>query len=99
MPELIRITEIKLRWFGTADDGKQLELFTENPNAIYPLATIIADDDERLFLEIYSDGNLIQMPVDQIQQAFQKAEGEVHSEKWYEQNVYPKSDDTQPPTA
>ena len=92
-----RLGKINLQWFGSVDQGKQLELIAadskgkEAEGYPYPLATIIADDStEELFLELNLGEEAVQIPVEEVKKAFLAAVGEVHSEKWYEKNVYPK---------
>jgi len=92
-----RADKIKLQWFGSVDQGKQLELIAADskgkeiegyPN---PLATIVADEStEDLLLELYFGEEAVQIPVEEIKMSFEAAVGEVHSEKWFERNVYPK---------
>jgi hypothetical protein len=87
--------EAQLQWLGTVNDGKQLELFAEIEGLMQPLITLVADDaDESLWFEIRSGEHLVQVPVSQIQRMLEMARGEVHSEAWYEANVYKTSSDT-----
>lgn len=80
----------ELLWFGTVDEGKKLVINSVFDNVSWDLVTISADDqDESLWFEIEVDGKIIQIPLDQIKEAIDAALGEVHSESWYEKNVYP----------
>lgn len=86
--EIIR-PEIKLIWFGTADEGKKLVIGT----GIGDLITIVADDkDESLWFEVQVGDKIAQIPLEKIREAIESALGEVHSESWYENNVYPDKD-------
>lgn len=81
--------KIELLWLGTVDQGKQLEVNSQFDNLSNPLATIVADDkDESLWFEVYVDDKIVQIPLDVIKNAVEAAPGEVHSESWYEKNVY-----------
>ncbi|MCL6416910.1 hypothetical protein MIB92_14710 [Aestuariirhabdus sp. Z084] len=82
--------ETELLWFGTVDDGKKLVINSTIDNLSWDLVTISADDkDESLWFEIELDGKIVQIPLDQVKKAIESAPGEVHSESWYENNVYP----------
>lgn len=82
----------ELLWFGTVDDGKKLVINSTFDNLSWDLATISADDkDESLWFEIEVNGKIVQIPLELVKMAIESAPGEVHSESWYEQNVY--SDD------
>lgn len=94
MSEPIRIKDLKMQWLATVDAGKQLELYSERDDLPYPIATIVADDEEQLFLEIHVDGKCLQVSVVQILKAFVLAQNDVHSEKWHEQNTYPDVEKT-----
>ena len=86
--------ESKLQWFGTVDQGKQLEIAVDVNGVAHVLATVIADEqDESLWVEFYIGSDIIQIPITQVQRALSLAIGEVHSEAWYERNVYPKISD------
>jgi hypothetical protein len=81
--------KIELLWFSTVDQGKQLELNAKIDGVPYPLATVVADEqDESLWLEIRVDDMIVQVPLATIHEALVAAPGNVHSEAWYEQNGY-----------
>ncbi|MGO4550586.1 hypothetical protein AB4059_05720 [Lysobacter sp. 2RAF19] len=85
--------DLRLSWLGTPDAGKQLELWATIGGVDHQLAAIIADDaDESLWIEFYVDGKIVQIPVTRLRQALDAAIDEVHSETWYEKNVYPSPD-------
>lgn len=87
--------DIRTQWLLTVDEGKQLEIFGEIDGLGYSLATIVADAaDESLWFEVYVNGIVVQIPLDVVRQAVAAAPGEVHSESWYEANVYTQSKDT-----
>lgn len=88
--DIIRPTT-ELLWFGTVDDGKKLLLNANLDGKSYDLVTIVADDeDESLWFEIYVDEKIVQIPFHLVQKAIELAPGEVHSESWYEKNIYNK---------
>jgi hypothetical protein len=88
--EILRPTT-ELLWFGTVDDGKKLLVNATLDGKSYDLATIVADDeDESLWFEIYVGEKIVQIPLHVIQKAIESAPGEVHSESWYENNIYSK---------
>ena len=80
----------ELLWFGTVDDGKKLIINSIIDDLSHDLVTISADDkDESLWFEIVVEGKIVQIPLDQVKEAIESAKGKVHSESWYEHNVYP----------
>lgn len=86
--------EARLQWVGTVDAGRQLELFADIGDMVYPLLTVVADDtDESLWLEFKAEEHLVQIPVARILEMLEAAPGEVRSETWYVNNVYSKSDE------
>ena len=81
--------ETEVQWFGTVDDGKQLELNATFDGKSKILANIVAEDkDVSLWFEFYLEEKIIQIPLERIQELINLAPGEVHSETWYEENVY-----------
>ena len=83
--------EIELQWLGTVDQGKQLEISATIDDVVHAIATIVADgDDESLWFEVYVNDQVVQIPINKVREALDMAIGEVHSEEWYEKNVYPK---------
>jgi len=59
----------------------------------YSVATIRADEsDETLLLEIYTEEGIVQIPVSELQRVLNMAAGEVHSEHWYENNIYKENE-------
>ena len=78
----------ELIWFSTVEDGKKLVINTNDGDLSHDLVTITADDtDESLWFEMQND-QLVQIPLAVIKEALEVAAGEVHSETWYEKNVY-----------
>ena len=89
--------KVELLWLSTVDQGKQLELNSQIGGMSYQLATIVADEqDESLWLELYVDEMIVQVPLATIQEALASAHGNVHSEAWYEANGYYESGDLSP---
>lgn len=79
----------ELIWFSTVEDGKKLVINTNDGNLSHDLVTITADDtDESLWFEIMQNDQLVQIPLTVIKEALEVAAGEVHSEIWFEKNVY-----------
>ena len=79
----------ELIWFSTVEDGKKLVINTNDGDLSHDLVTITADDtDESLWFEIMQNDQLVQIPLAVIKEALEVAAGEVHSETWYEKNVY-----------
>ena len=86
---------ITLSWLGTVSQGKQLELGATIDTENLILATIVADDtDESLWFELYIENQAVQIPLEAISKAIEAAKQDVHSEAWYEKNVYPSSEST-----
>ena len=89
---IVHRPEVELLWCGTVDEGKQLELSATINGVGHALATIVADDkDESLWFEVYVNGECVQIPLSVIEKILTLAHGEVHSETWYVENVYPKT--------
>lgn len=85
MQKKILRPDIELLWLGTVDQGRQLELNTVIAGTSYPLATIVADEqDESLWFELEVDGMTVQIPLATVQEALSAAPDGVHSEAWYE---------------
>ena len=81
----------ELIWLGTVDEGKKLVINTNNGNLSDDLITITADDcDESLWFEIVQNDQVVQISLAVIKEALEMA-SEVHSESWYEKNVYNKT--------
>ncbi|MDR2334603.1 MAG: hypothetical protein LBE61_14085 [Burkholderiaceae bacterium] len=86
--------DTRLQWFGTVDAGKQLELFAEIDGIGHPLMTIVASDlDESLWLEFEAGQHFVRVPLAIVREMLDAAPGNVHSEAWYEKNVYSKPED------
>ncbi len=90
-----RLTKVSAQWLGTVDQGMRLEIVAMDSkglpleNISYPLATILADEEsEELLFEIYTNEGIVQFPLSDLKRAIDASEGEVHSEAWYEKNVY-----------
>ena len=83
--------EIETLWLGTVDQGKQLEINATVNGLSTPLATVVAEaPGESLWLEVYVNETAVRIPLETVSEIIQAAEGEVHSEAWYEENVDPK---------
>ena len=75
--------------FGTVDDGKKLLINTVINGKSNDIVTITADDsDESLWFEIVVEDKIVQLPLELVKRAIELAPEDVHSETWYEKNVY-----------
>lgn len=74
---------------ATVDQGKQLELHAEIDGKDHILLNVSADEqDESRWVGMEYNGNFVQIPLELIKSLVHQAEEEVHSETWYEANVY-----------
>ncbi|MBL4774131.1 MAG: hypothetical protein JKX98_11255 [Alcanivoracaceae bacterium] len=86
------------QWFASVDEGKQLEIVeVDNDGKLIsdsadPLMSFFKNDSDELHLEFNTDKGVIQIPTKNILEAIALAEKDCNSEKWYEDNVYPKID-------
>lgn len=78
-----------------SDFGMTAELYIETGKRSvdealdYPLLKVYADENsEEKYVEISSNGNLIQIPMEAMKDFLSFAEKEVHSEAWYEKNIF-----------
>lgn len=86
---------VRLQWLGTVDEGRQLELAAEIDGLDHILLAVLADDsDESLWLEFEAGKHLVQIPLASVVEMLEAAPKEVHSEAWYERNVYPNIENT-----
>ena len=70
-----------------------MELSAEIDGMIWELVHVVADDkDESLWVQVWVGETLVQMPIQIIQALLDRAKEEVHSETWFEQNVFSKID-------
>lgn len=77
--------KLEMCWLTTVDKGRQLELNFTDGDEIFAAALIFADDtDESLFVEVEVGERLVQIPAEQLLEALRAAEGQVHSEAWFE---------------
>jgi hypothetical protein len=98
----INPVRIKLQWFGSVDEGRQLELLavdeagTPLSDHCYPLITLLKDEvHEELHVELYTEKGTVQIRAKDLREALALAEEVTHSEQWYEDNVYWKMDTEQ----
>lgn len=86
--------EIYLQWFASVDQGNTFEMCAKIEDVNYPLLSIIADDtDESLWLKFESGKHLVQIPIRHVMEMLEDASKGVHSENWYEKNIYNKLED------
>jgi hypothetical protein len=86
-----QIENLHLQRLYTVDDGTQLELVDAaqdvkiNPNITpYPILSIHADEQEKLYMELFIEGILVRIPVVEVERAIEYAKHFVHSESWFE---------------
>ncbi|WP_335921958.1 hypothetical protein [Shewanella chilikensis] len=78
-----------------SDYGMTAELYIDTGSCevdnqvSYPLLKVYADEEsEERYLEIESEGQSIQVSVKAVMSFLAMSEVEVHSESWYERNVF-----------
>ena len=96
-----RFKEKDVKTQKVSDYGMTLELYIESgikdtdENIEYPLLKIYADEEtESQYLEIYSGNDFIQIPVSKVKAFIAAAEKEVHSESWFDKNVFNNDENT-----
>ena len=84
-----------------SDVGMSLELYIESldgeidQSVDYPLLKVIAEDnDETQYLVFNCNGIMIQLPTVKVKEFLLAAEEDVHSEAWYDRNVFNSDDNT-----
>ncbi|ABC30149.1 hypothetical protein HCH_03399 [Hahella chejuensis KCTC 2396] len=84
-----------------SDFGMTLELFIDTGNESidesvdYPLLKFYADEEsEEKFVEFWSGKELVQIPVSKLREALELVDKEVHSEAWFEKNVFKDNENT-----
>ena len=86
MSNVIR-PKIEMLWLSAVNGGMQLEFNTHLNGLSCPLARIVADNnDESLWLELYAENQVVQIPLALVKDAMESARNEVHSESWYDRN-------------
>jgi hypothetical protein len=88
---IIQVENLRLQRLYTSHDGTQLELVEAcrdikiNPNvAPYPILSIHADEQEKLYMELFIESVLVRVPVSEVERAIEYAKDFVHSESWFE---------------
>ncbi|AJQ93378.1 hypothetical protein [Gynuella sunshinyii] len=73
-----------------SDFGMTAELYIEAcQNIDYPLFKVYADEEtEEKYVELSSGNKVIQIPLESLQDFLSFADKEVHSESWYDKNVF-----------
>jgi hypothetical protein len=81
------LREIKTNWASLHGEGMQLELSCEIAGRERCFASFVADEaDEALYFELSIDGQLVRIPVSQLESLIADAKRDVHSESWYDKN-------------
>jgi hypothetical protein len=87
----IQVENLHLQRLYTSDDGTQLELVetdrdvkTNSNIAPYPILSIHADEQEKLYMGLFIEGVLVKIPVTEVERAIEYAKHFVHSESWFE---------------
>ena len=84
------IPRLYFQWASAMDEGMTLELVEADESGevaeggLYPAATIVADDDETQWLEIYPEGGNVRIPLAEIVKAIELAREGVHGERHYD---------------
>ena len=88
---IVQVEDLRLQRLYTVDDGTQLELVDRcrdtkiNPNTDpYPILSIHADEQEKLYMELFIERVLVRIPVAEVERAIEYAKDFVHSESWFE---------------
>ena len=91
-----RFKKEELKTQVVSDFGMTAELYIERISDVeYPLLKIYADEEtEEKYVELVSGGNIIQIPLESLTEFISFAEKEVHSESWYDKNVFNKESNT-----
>ena len=96
-----RFKETDIKTQAVSDYGMTLELYIESgdkktdESIEYPLLKIYADEEtEKKYLELSSGNNTIQLPLDKIKSFIASAEEEVHSDAWFDKNVFNNEENT-----
>jgi len=72
-------------WASVTGGGMQFQFSATINGLVHVLAAIVADDaDESLWLEVYTDGKAVQIPLAAVTKAMDEAASQVHSEAWYD---------------
>jgi hypothetical protein len=86
-----QIDNLHLQRLYGANDGTQLELVAsalESKNNLdiipYPILSILANEQEKLYMELFVEGVLVRIPVAEVERAIEYAKDFVHSESWFE---------------
>ncbi len=85
------IPRLYLQWAGAPDEGRTLELVEADDSGaiaeggLDPAATIVADDNEVQWLEIYPPEGIVRIPLSEVVQATKAAKDGVHGERYYDQ--------------
>lgn len=74
---------------STVDEGRRLEVSATIESVCWTALTILADEDESLWVELDVGLHRVQLPLEAVRVALGRAD-EVHSETWFEKNVYSK---------
>jgi hypothetical protein len=94
------IPRIYFQWASAQDEGMTLELIEADESGevanggLYPAATIVADDDETQWLEIYPEEGVVRIPLSELIKAIELAKDGVHGEKFYDPQNERLSEDT-----
>ena len=82
-----------------SDFGMTLEMYVKSKSGQiersvgYPLFKIYADEKtEKLYMEIESEGKLVQVPVSSIMKMIEAAKVDVHSDNWFDEHVFNQKD-------
>ena len=80
-----------LQFVGTVDQGLQLEVLPADADgrslSADALITVLGDDADQLWVQLYdAAGNLVRIPLAELERAVDSAKADVRSEAWYHRN-------------
>jgi hypothetical protein len=86
-----KIENLRLQRLYSVDEGTELELIEANIDGeikfdaeIYPILSIYAAEQEKLYMALSIDGVSIAIPIIEIEKMIECAKNFVHTEIWFE---------------
>ena len=89
-PTPISAASAFLQFFSPTGEGFQLEICAGDEagkllgDAPYPIATILADEQEKRWFEFYTPSGTVRLPLAEVERAIEAAKPAVHGEAWYD---------------
>ena len=80
-----------LQFVGTVDQGLQLEVLPADADgrslSSDALMTVLGDDADRLWIQLYdAAGNLVRIPLAELDRAVESVKAHLHGEAWYDRD-------------